>query len=65
MGPVRQISEIRTEAFASNKQGKFGFYGVFRGENTDCLLRKSLRRLRVDSPKSIMLTDLSIVLSFT
>ena len=47
MGHVRQISEIRTEAFASNKQGKFGFCGVFRGENTDCLLRKSLRRLRV------------------
>ena len=51
MVPVRQISEIRTEAFASNKQGKFGFYRVFRGENTDCLLRKSLRRLRVQFPK--------------
>ena len=44
MGHVRQIPEIRTEAFASNKQEKFGFYEVFGGENTDCLLRKSLRR---------------------
>ena len=51
MGPVCQISEIRTEAFASNKQEKFGFYGVFRGENMDCLLRKSLRPLRVQFPK--------------
>ena len=51
MGPVRQISEIRTEAFASNKREKFGLYRVFRGENTDCLLRKSLRRLRVQFPK--------------
>ena len=51
MGLVRQISETRTEAFASNKPEKFGFYGVFRGENTDCLLRKSLRRLRVQFPK--------------
>ena len=52
MGPVRQISEIRTEAFASNnKQEKFGFYEVFRGENTDTLLRKSLGRLRVQFPK--------------
>ena len=34
MGPVRQISEIRTEALASNKREKFRFYGVFRGENT-------------------------------
>ena len=51
MGPVHQISEIRTEAFGSNKREKFGFYGVFRGENTDCLLRKSLRLLRVQFPK--------------
>ena len=51
MRPIHQISEIRTEAFASNKQEKFGFYGVFRGENTDCLLRKSLRLLRVQFPK--------------
>ena len=51
MGPVRQISEFRTEAFTSNKREKFGFYGVFRGENTDCLLRKSLRYLRVQFPK--------------
>ena len=26
-------------------------YGVFRGENTECLLQKSLRRLRVQFPK--------------
>ena len=64
-GPVRQISEIRIEAFASNKREKFGFYGFFRGENTDCLLRKSLCRLRVQFPKSMMLRDLSTVLSFT
>ena len=51
MGPVHQISEIRSEAFASNKREKFGFYGFFRGENTDCLLRKSLRLLRVQFPK--------------
>ena len=51
MGHVRQIPEIKTEAFASNKQEKFGFYEVFRGENTDCLLRKSFRRLRVQFPK--------------
>ena len=51
MRPVGQISEIRTEAFASNKRDKFGFYGVFRGENTDCLLRKSFRLLRVQFPK--------------
>ena len=51
MRPIRQISEIRTEAFASNKQEKFGFYRVFCGENTDCLLRKSLRHLCVQFPK--------------
>ena len=51
MGPVRHISEIRTEAFASNKREKFGFYGVVRGENTYCLLRKSLCRLHVQFPK--------------
>ena len=51
MGHVHQISEIRTEAFASNKREKYGFYGVFRGENTDCLLRKSLRLLHVQFPK--------------
>ena len=51
MGSVHQISEIRAKAFASNKREKFGFYGVFRGENTDCLLRKSLCRLRVQFPK--------------
>ena len=51
MRPIHQNSGIRTEAFASNKQEKFGFYGVFRGENTDCLLRKSLRLLRVQFPK--------------
>ena len=32
MGHVRQISEIKTEAFTSNKREKFGFYGVFRGK---------------------------------
>ena len=32
MGTVRQISEIRTEAFMSNNRDKFGFYGVFRGK---------------------------------
>ena len=51
MGPVHQISEIRTEVHASNKREKFGFDGVFRGENTDCLLRKSLRLLHVQFPK--------------
>ena len=51
MRPIHQVSEIRTEAFASNKQEKFRFYGVFRGENTDWLLRKSLRLLRVQFPK--------------
>ena len=50
MRSIHQISEISTEAFASNKQEKFGFYRIFRGENTDCLLRKSLR-LRVQFPK--------------
>ena len=51
MGPVRQIPEIRTGAFASNKREKFGFDGVFLGENRDCLLRKSLCRLSVQFPK--------------
>ena len=51
MGPVCQISEIKTKAFPSNKREKFGFYGVFRRKNTDCLLRKSLCCVRVQFPK--------------
>ena len=51
MGPVCQISEIKTDAFPSNKREKFGFHGVFRRKNTDCLLRKSLCCVRVQFPK--------------
>ena len=59
MQPVHQISEIGTEAFSSKKREKFGFYGLFRGKNTDCVQRKSLCVFVFNSPKSILLTDLS------
>ena len=66
MGPVCQISEIKTEAFPSNKREKFGFYGVFRGKkNTDCLLRKSLCCVCVQFPKEHDVERSVNMLSFT
>ena len=65
MGPVCQISEIKTEAFPSNKREKFGFYVVFRGKNTDCLLPKSLCCVRVQFPKEHDVERSVNMLSFT
>ena len=58
MGPVRQISEIRTEAFTINKREKFGKTRTAYCENFCVVFVYNLEN-------SKMLTDLSIVLSFT
>ena len=58
MGTVRQISESRTGAFASNKHEKFGFYGVFCRQNTDCDCENPCVIFVYSSQKSMMLTDL-------
>ena len=65
MGPACQISEIKTEAFSSNKREKFGFYGVFRGKNTDCLLRKSLCCVHIQFSKELDVERSVNMLSFT
>ena len=57
MGPGRQISEIRTEAFARNKQEKFG-------SKHGLPTAKILVVFVYNSPKSVMLTDLSTTTTF-